>query len=348
MTTPGALMRSEILQQPTVLRNLLASARPVLQRLMAQVADRNPAFAMLAARGSSDNASTYGKYLFESQLGLPTALAAPSLFTLYHAVPRLANALVIGVSQSGGSVDVVQVVRSARAQGALTLGMTNTANSDLHHEAGHTVLLEAGAERALAATKTVTAQCLAYAMMALAGDASGALGAIPAEVERALAHEPAISALVNRWMNVERCAIVGRGFTYSAAQETALKLKETCFISAEPYSGADFMHGPLALVEPGYLMLVLVNSDATLTTTLALIDRARERGAVLTVWANGEEASAALTERGAPADVVISASALTSNISLIVLGQLFALNLSIARGHNPDVSRGLSKITITR
>lgn len=348
MTGNGALMRAEIFEQPQVLRNLLASAEPALIHLNGLLAERSPAIAVLAARGSSDNASTYGKYLFESQFGLPTALAAPSLFTLYRAVPRLKAALVIGVSQSGGSLDVVEVVRNARAQGALTVGITNVAHSALDDAAEIPILLHAGAESALAATKTVTAQCLVYAMIVRKSMPDDSVEHVPTEVERALTPESAIQSLVAEWLETSRCAVIGRGFTYAAAQETALKLKETCFLSAEAYSGADFMHGPLALLEPGFQMLVLVNSDPTVDTSVELIVRARQRGATVTVWANGSDALSKLQAARITPQIEIHAQPLTSPISFIVLGQLFAYHLSIARGNNPDSSRGVSKVTVTK
>ena len=339
--TPGTHMRTEIAQQPQVLRALLANAPAVLAPVLDAIKARKPALAVLAARGSSDNASTYGKYLLESMLGLPVALAAPSLFTLYQQPPNLRNALVIGVSQSGGSLDVVEVVTQARAQGALTLGITNTNGSELHRAAEHKLLLHAGLEKALAATKTVSAQCLAYAMLALP---RALTTRVPDEVAGVIADAvPAIAMLLPKWLHAQRGAVIGRGYTYGAAQEIALKLKETCFFGVEPYSGADFMHGPLALAEPGYPMLVLANHDATLPTTLALIEKARARDVALTVWST----RAAAAKLPVEADVIIDADARTAPISFIVLGQMFALSLALARDIDPDLSRGVSKVTVT-
>ncbi len=341
-------MRAEIFEQPKVLTQLHASAEPVIADVTAHVQRQPCSYAVLAARGSSDNASVYGKYLLESMAGLPVALAAPSLYTLYKTPPRLSQALVVGVSQSGHSLDIVKVVETARTQGAITLGVTNTPDSPLTQAAEHNVLLNAGLEKALAATKTVTGQCMTYAMLTNALAAANKTSAvlktaeIADEASSALALEASLAQYAREWRFAERAAVIGRGYCYSAAQEMALKLKETTFITAEAYSAADFMHGPLALVQPGYAMIVLLNHDATLETTVELLRKARERGAQPLVIATREASQAA------EAHCVIDASALTSNIAFIIAGQLFALHLSLLKGYNPDVSRGVSKVTVTQ
>ncbi|MCW1969884.1 MAG: SIS domain-containing protein [Anaerolineae bacterium] len=348
LDTRGSLMRAEIFEQPKVLTQLLSTAQPIIAKTVAHMQRQACAYAGLAARGSSDNASVYGKYLLESLAKLPVALAAPSLYTLYKAPPRLNNAFVVGVSQSGHSLDIVNVVETARAQGAVTLGITNTPDSPLTRAAEHNVLLNAGLERALAATKTVAGQCMTYAMLAHAlveqmGEKSPLdLAAIADEASSALALEASLAQFAREWRFAGRAAVIGRGYCYSAAQEMALKLKETTFITAEAYSAADFMHGPLALVEPGYAMIVLLNHDATLDTTVELLRKARERGAQPLVIATREASQAA------EAHCIIDADAMTSNIAFIIAGQLFALHLSLLKGYNPDVSRGVSKVTVTQ
>lgn len=353
-SAPGSLMRREIYEQPAVLGRVLRSAGPILDTVAARASAC--ALAMLAARGSSDNASTYGKYLLESVAGLPTSLASPSLYTLYGAPPRLNHALVVGVSQSGAAADVSRVLAEARRQGALTLGVTNVAGSLLAETAEHVVLLDAGVERALAATKTVTAQCMVYAMLAarMAGTGlalpSSALEDVPAQVASLLDRAEDIARMAGLWAarSAQRVAVLGRGFTYGAAQEIALKLKETCFVTAEAYSPADFQHGPLAMIEPGYAVLLLLNHDATLETSLALIEPLQQRGADLMVLTTAD--AAARLPAGADNLTVLTVDAqhaLLSPIPFIVAGQLFALHWSVACGHNPDLSRGLNKVTVT-
>ena len=348
-------MRREIFEQPGALTRLLRSAPEVLDQVAQRA--RSCGLAILAARGSSDNASTYGKYLLESLAGLPTALAAPSLFTLYHTTPRLANALVIGVSQSGAAADVSQVVADARRERALTLGVTNVAGSQLAQTAEYVVLLDAGIERALAATKTVTAQCMVYAMLAArlaqpgVGIPPAALAGLPAQVAGVLDQEAEIARMARRWADaaVRRVAVLGRGFAYGAVQEIALKLKETSFITAEPYSAADFQHGPMAMIEPGYAVLLALNHDETLETNVALIEPLLRRGADLLVFATAE--AAASLPAGLRSDMQVltvdAGHVRLSPILFIVAGQLFALHLSVLAGHNPDVSRGLNKVTVT-
>ncbi len=234
---PATHMRAEIFEQPETLAHLIAHAGAVLGPV-ATVA-RNCAIAVLAARGSSDNASTYGKYLLESLCRLPTALAAPSLYTLYHKPPRLNNALVVGVSQSGAAADVIAVLDEGRRQGAVTLAITNTAGSPMTQAAEHVLLLDAGLERALAATKTVTGQCAAYALLAAAisNDASlvTQVQHMPAAVQAILYSDPAIASIANTYRAAQAMWVIGRGYAYSAAEEIALKLKETCFIHAEAF-----------------------------------------------------------------------------------------------------------------
>ncbi|MCL4504605.1 MAG: SIS domain-containing protein [Chloroflexi bacterium] len=340
-------MRQEIHEQPDVLTRLAASARPVLSEVAKRARDCQ--FAVLAARGSSDNASTYGKYLLEGVVGMPTALASPSLYTLYNTPPRLSHALVIGVSQSGQSADVVRVLHEAREQGAVTLVVTNTAGSPLTAAADHVILLDVGLERALAATKTVTAQCLVYALLAEELSSHVNLQEGIAQIGRHITHvldrEEQIAELAGAWLEAERAAIIGRGYTYGAAQECALKLKETCYMSAEPYSAADFQHGPLAMIESGYPLLAILNQDATLETTLDLMKRAHARGARIVAFSSAPMG-------GAQADpyarfVLDNPAPLISTIPFIVTGQIFAMRLATLRGYDPDISRGLSKVTVT-
>ena len=203
---------------------------------------------LIAARGTSDNAATYAKYLWGIGNGLPIALAAPALTTLYDATPRLRNAVVVGISQSGESTDIVEVVRAARAQGAFTLAVTSGASSTLAAVADETALCHSGVERSVAATKTYTTQlavlCLLSAL--LSGDAAllAALEAVPEAMARVIDADAVIAERAQRYRYMGACAVLGRGLNYSTALETALKMKETSYVVADPYSGADFQHGP--------------------------------------------------------------------------------------------------------
>lgn len=346
-------MRAEIFEQPETLARLIEHAGSVIQTVARDA--RNCQMAVLAARGSSDNASTYGKYLLEGLARLPTAPASPSLFTLYGTPPRLHDALVVGVSQSGAAADVIAVLDEGRRQGAVTLAITNTASSPITRAANHVLLLEAGEEKALAATKTVTGQCVAYVLLAsaLANDAQlqSQVRGLPRHVRDVLDVESRIQSCAQAWLSIKRVAVIGRGYTYSAAEEIALKLKETCFIGAEAYSAADFLHGPLAMIEPGYPVIVLLNHDETLDTTVQFIERVLQRGGDVLCMAT-QQASASLDQL-TPGEGRLSAltigdvPSLLSNVAFIVAGQLFTMYLSVLRGVNPDVSRGLTKVTVT-
>ncbi|MCS7056672.1 MAG: SIS domain-containing protein [Thermoflexales bacterium] len=352
-TVPGAHMRAEILEQPEVLQRLLEHADAALAPI-ARIGRACP-FAVLAARGSSDNASIYGKYLLEGQAGIPAALAAPSLYTLYGTPPRLAGALVIGVSQSGAAADVIAVLEAGRRQGAVTLAITNTADAPITRAAEHVLLLKAGPEQALAATKTVTAQCAAYAMLVAHmtdhAHLKQQLAGLPDCVREVLTLEPRLAELSESLLNEARVVVIGRGYAYGAAHEIALKLKETCFIEAHAYSAADFLHGPVAMIEPGYAAIVLLNHDETLETTAEVIRRILHQGGQVLCLAT-QPAAAALSGMGNRAALTTLAlgapPSLLSPIVFIVAGQLLALHLSVRRGHNPDVSRGLTKVTVTR
>jgi glucosamine--fructose-6-phosphate aminotransferase (isomerizing) len=351
-------MRAEIFEQPAVLARLLAEAAPIVEGV-ARAAKRCR-FAMLAARGSSDNASTYGKYLLEGVAGVPTALAAPSLFTLYATPPRIGDALVVGVSQSGAAADVIAVLDEARRQGGVTLAITNTTESPITKAAEFVILLNAGLEKALAATKTVTGQCLAYAMLAaeISSDVSLKLmlRVTPEAVRNVLEQDEAIRAIAANYEQVGNIFVIGRGYTYSAAEEIALKLKETCFISAEAFSAADFLHGPLATIEPGDDVMMLLANDASLRTNVEFIERVLSRGARILIFATqdamDDENVAGLLSRAHGEQLLVlklsEMPVILSNIAFIAAGQLFAMHLSVLKGHNPDVSRGVTKVTVTR
>ena len=244
-----------------------------------------PRYVVIAARGSSDNAARYAQYLFGAHNRLAVCLATPSLFTFYDAAPSLAGALVIGVSQSGQSPDIVAVVESGRKQGALTLAITNRPGSPLAAAAEHTLPLLAGEERAVAATKTYTAQLCALAMLSAAlegGEARWAeLSAVPGLVEQAIAANAGVEGKVERYRYAEHFAVVGRGFNYSTAFEVALKMKETSYLVAEPYSPADLLHGPVAMIDRGFPVLLVAPSGRVLSDVaqLAVSARAAERGA---------------------------------------------------------------------
>jgi glucosamine--fructose-6-phosphate aminotransferase (isomerizing) len=342
-------LRREIWEQPAAMRRMLATERDAIARAAALIRDRSPRYAVMAARGTSDNAVRYAKYLLGAANGLPVALAAPSLFTVYQRPPRLEDALVIGISQSGASPDIVSVVEEGRRQGALTLAITNTPGSPIADAAEGAIHLQAGEEQSVAATKTYTTSLVAVAALsaALAQDEerARALAAIPDAAQQVLDRAEAILEAVERYRYMESCVIVGRGYNYATAFEIALKLKELTYTLADPYSSADFQHGPVALVEHGFPVMAIVPEGATAEEMTGLLQQMRDRATETIVLSPLVDALAlAHTPLALPAGV----PEWLSPIVAVIPGQIFALGLAEAKGLDPDHPRGLRKVTLTR
>ncbi|MEP0765351.1 MAG: SIS domain-containing protein [Fimbriimonadia bacterium] len=339
-------MLDEVKQQPQVLRT--AVERLWQRSVEAAKASRNCPFAAIAARGTSDHAATYAKYLLEIRCGLPVALAAPSVLTLYGARLRQNGALVIGISQSGAAPDVTAVIEEARRAGAVTLAMTNDEQSSLAQAAEHLLPLGAGRERSVAATKTYTATL--GALLVFAHALSGidapeqALEDAAAAVESALQAAPEIERVAERFRFMEECVVLGRGYNYATALETALKIIETSYVMAKSYSAADFMHGPMALLRQGFPCLLMANSGPSLPAVRDQAARLLERKAELMVFSDDEEM---LRLARVPIRVPFSLPDEVAPISYVVYGQLFAYYLAKTRGLNPDRPRALSKVTRT-
>ena len=299
----------------------------------------------IAARGSSDNAATYGKYLFEGLARIVTASAAPSLVTRYGTPPRYAGGAVIGISQSGAAPDVTAVIAAARRDGALTIAVTNRASSALGRAAEHIFELRCGPERAIAATKTYTTSCAALAM--LAGAAAGRpldLAPLPLAVREAVDSEPDAARIARKIGSARALVVIGRGYVYAAALEAALKIKELARVWAEPYSSADFAHGPRALLERGTPVLLFAARGATERETRSLAAAMRRRGA--RVYAITDDATVAskvddavLLRRGV--------GELLSPIALVVVAQHVAAHVARRHGRDPEQPAGLSKVTRT-
>lgn len=340
--TPGALMAAEIAEQPAVWRRLLAETgadgRSGLHRAAALVRSRTPRFVLFAARGTSDHAALYAKYLTEIRLGLPAGLVSPSTLTAYAARPDLRDVLLVAISQSGGSPDLLACVQAARAQGASTVAVTNAPGSALATAADAHVDVLAGPERAVAATKTYTAQLLALHLLVSAvrdeGDAGA--GALPDLGDRVLAAEDAVAACAARYRFAQRLITTGRGYSYPSAREAALKLMETAYVSAQAFSGADLLHGPLALVDPLVPVLAVVSPGAGGDAMAPVLDSLAARHAdVLRVGGAGDlPLPAAPREELAPL------------LEILPLQQL-AQHVAVARGGDPDAPRGLNKVTET-
>jgi glutamine---fructose-6-phosphate transaminase (isomerizing) len=342
-------LEPEIHAPPAVLSRLLDTQARAIRSIAGRVRERQIQTVFLAARGSSDNAGLYAKYVWGAHNGLPVALAAPSLFSVYRRPPSIGSSLVVGISQSGESPDIVGVLEEGRRQGAETLAIVNAPASPLARAADSVIDISAGDERAVAATKSYTAQLMAVAMLsaALADDPArwDELARVPASVEQVLASGREIAARAERYRFMNHCVVLGRGFNYATAFEWALKLKELSYVVAEPYSSADFQHGPMALLERGFPVLATAPGGAVFDDTVDLLRRmVRERRVELLVVSDRQEA---LGIAHTPVSLPGGVAEWLTPIVAVVAAQLFCLHLTRAKGLDPDAPRGLSKVTRT-
>jgi glucosamine--fructose-6-phosphate aminotransferase (isomerizing) len=340
---PDSLLHREIGEQPGAVARFLDNETARVARLTAPLRRTDLRFVFVVARGTSDNAARYAQYLFGALTGLPVALAAPSLVTLYGAPPRLRGALVVGISQSGRSPDVVETVAAARRAGAPTLAIVNDAGSPLARAAHDVLPLHAGEERSVAATKTYTAQLAAVALLAasLAGNRRvlADLQRIPRAMEQALATEAAARRAARRLAGASRAVVLARGMNYPTAHEIALKLKELALLLAEPYSSADFRHGPIAMAERRLPAIVVSPRGSRPAAELdALAARLRAgRSPVISIGPSG------------PGSIPLPAvPEILSPLVAVIPGQLLAFHAAKARGLDPDRPRGIRKVTKTR
>jgi glucosamine--fructose-6-phosphate aminotransferase (isomerizing) len=343
-------MAADIAEQPAGYARLLTGEpAAAIAAVAAKVAQRRPRHVVFVGRGTSDHAALYGAYLTEIRLGIPVGLASPSTVTLYGARPDLSDALVIGVSQSGGSPDLTEVLKVARETGALTLSVTNNPASTLAGVAELSIDVAAGHERAVAATKTYTAEL--FALLLLIEGIRAGDGHLPAEERAALEKLPHLAEdvladrgaeeLAQRYRFASRLVTTGRGYAYPTARETALKLMETSYLPALAFSGADLLHGPLAMTDPDVPVLAMVGSGPGGRAMTDVVNRLAERRAdVVTIGATdvpgaaGRLAVPAVDERYSPL------------LDILPLQKL-ALSLALARGEDPDAPRGLKKVTST-
>jgi glutamine---fructose-6-phosphate transaminase (isomerizing) len=348
-------MLEETRQQPEALAKTLAEGLETLRELRRHFEANRPRLVILVARGTSDNAAQFGRYLIEITTHIPVSLAAPSILTLYASPLDLRDVLVVGISQSGESTDTNAVLADARSRGATTLGITNEAHSTMAEISAYTLLARAGKEESIAATKTYTCQLLALYLVAhaLGGEVSlEALRQIPQWMEDVLGLEERVGEVAERYMFMSRAVTVGRGLNYANALEMGLKLMETCYVVTERFSSADLMHGPIALVEHGFPVFVFAPAGVTWQSISGVLDMLEElKAETLVITDEGNSEACAKPARlirlpilagnwGGPED-------LYTPIPYIVPAQLFAAQLAEIKGLNPDHPRMLHKITRT-
>ena len=347
-------LRDEIFEQPVVFERLLTEGLEQVRAVTRAVSERPPKLVVFAARGSSDNAVTYAHYLIETYLGLPVSSSAPSIYSLYQRFPNLSDALVIGISQSGQSPDVVSVLAEAQRQGALTIAITNDRSSPIAQSADLLIEQRAGQELSVAATKTYTTQLMAVAMLVaeLSQDAQLLAGihGLPGAARLALELEEASERMAEDLAPSPACLVLARGFNYATAFELALKFKELAYLFADAYSAADFMHGPMALAQRDLPAIMLGVRGPSQEGMLELADQLIEAGVGLFPISDDPDLLAKATSTHSVSLVAALAGVpeSLSPIVSVVPGQLLAMYLAERRrGGNLDQPRRLAKVTRT-
>lgn len=347
-TLTSTHLYQEIHEQPRVIQQLIEHPQAEIQQLAGQIGDRGIRRVLLAARGTSDNAGRYAKYLFGAHNQLDVSLATPSLFTVYNEPPDLRDSLVIGISQSGKSPDIVSVLTEGQRQGALTAAITNIPDSDLGRAADFVFALQAGDEISLAATKTYTAQLTVIALISsiLSDNQQWQedLAQLPAQMHTVFDVEAEITQLAERYRYMQHCVTISRGFNYASAFEFSLKLKELTYTIAEPYSSADFLHGPVALVDSGFPVFIFAPSGKMVPEMLSLASKVRRQQAEVVLISDQQDV---LSESQYHFKLPTGIPEWLSPISAIIPCQVFAMALAHTRGIEVDQPRGLSKVTET-
>lgn len=340
-------MMEEILEQPQALRRTFAAEREHALEFRRFAEKQDFRLVVLVARGTSDNAALFGRYLLELTTGIPVSLAAPSIHTLYRAPLDFRRALVVGISQSGEGKDINVVIRSAHRQGAYTIGITNERGSTLARQVDEVFLVRAGKQQSVAATKTYTGQFLLLYLLASALGRHITLAdvsEIDGRVAEALTLIPHLRELAPRYRYMRHCVVVARGLNYANAFELSLKLMETCYVVAERFSSADFLHGPIALVERHFPVIIFMPPGKVFSDLRHLARRLhRLRAATLLISSEGVRLPAATQAIRIPGRI----PELYTPIPYIVPGQLFAALLAEVKGLNPDKPRSLQIVTQT-
>ena len=341
-------LRDEILEQQDIIRNLLVNQTDPIQSIAQSIG--KPSSIFIAARGTSDNAARYAKYVWGYNNQIPVALAAPSLFSVYQKPPLLDDNLVVGISQSGESPDLLAVLTEANQQGCKTLAITNQVDSPLALEADYVIDIQAGPELSVAATKSYTAQLGVIAMLsaAWANDSKlwKQLAEIPNFISIILEQEKQIQTYALRYRFMDQCVVLGRGFNYATAFEWSLKLKELSYVVAQPYSSADFLHGPIALVSSGFPVFAVAPQGEVVEDMAALLKKLKEaHRADLFIISEDQDL---LQIADCPLPLPHGIPEWLSPLVAIIPAQLFSYHLTLIKGIDPDAPRGLSKVTLTK
>jgi glutamine---fructose-6-phosphate transaminase (isomerizing) len=339
----------EIFEQADIVENLLCQQKAKIIEIAKSIRDYSPKFVFLAARGTSDNAGRYANYIWGSRNKLPVALATPSLFTFYQNPPNLNGALVVGISQSGQSPDIVSVLKEGRNQGQRTLAITNSLDSPLAEVADYTIDICAGLEAAVAATKTYSAELMAIAMLSVALGSDDSqyelLASVSGWIKQAFSLDQQISRIAERYRYMSQCVVIGRGYNYATAFEWSLKLKEMAYVVAEPYSSADFRHGPIAMIEKGFPIMAVAPRGKVFDDVKKLLSKLRlDLEAELLAISDHEEV---LELAQSPLALPEGIPEWLTPLVAIIPAQLFAYYLTLVKGIDADKPRTIHKVTET-
>mgnify|MGYP003752432273 CR=1 FL=1 len=343
-------LEKEIREQPSVLAGVKAANIDTIKAIAAEYRARGLNNIVFAARGTSDHASIYAQYLLGIYAGIPAMLATPSVVTVYGSKLKYTGSLVIGVSQSGKAADVLEIIKLANGDGNLTVALTNNTDSPLAKEAKYHLFCNAGSETSIAATKTFTSQC--YALALLVAELSGSkelaegLEKVPAAVAELLEYMPTkIEGFAPRCRHLKAGVVLGRGTAYPIALEGALKVLETNRIKMRGYANSDFYHGSLAQLFENDLAIVLAAEGPMLSDAIAMINRLNGINAEVLVISDSDEA---LSKSKFALPLPKLGSDALSPFLMAVTMQLLALKLTEVNGIDPDASKLLNKVTITK
>lgn len=342
-------MWNEIMEQPTALEKCLEGNRTIIKQVAKAAVSQNINSVFIAARGTSDHAAVYGKYVIELLTGIPVGLAAPSIFTMYQKNLRLRNSLVIGISQSGKAADVLEVIRAANKEGAVTASITNFPGSPLGAESHFHLYCDAGLEKSVAATKTFTTQMILLAQLAAemadSSDMKKELALVPGKMLETLDIQGEMEEKVQRYRYMNECFVLARGVNYAVALESALKIQETTYVRAKAYATSDFYHGPLAMIDRDMPVIAYAPQGPSFRDMWDMVEKLKEKQAELIIVSNNKEilglGSCSFRIPQVENDII-------SPYLNVAVAQMFACRLALAKGLNPDSPRGLSKVTITR
>ena len=346
----STIMKKEIFEEPAAMERCLKSNEATLDKLAETLRTSEVSNVIVAARGTSDHAGIYGKYIIETMLGIPVGLSACSTSTLYGSKLNYKNMLVIGISQSGAAADVLEIINNAKESGAITLTITNNLESPLASAADFHLYCDAGHEASVAATKTFSTQLYLIAELvarwANRKDILKKLEVVPRGVAQILLQDSAIAQIATRYRFMEEAFILSRGINYPLALEATLKIQETNYVRAKGYPISDFHHGPFAMVSEGMPVFMYLSDGPVKNDAMVMIEKLQSVGADLFMISDDDSilAQGDLGFKIPEADK----EDMIASFYFATFAQLFAANLAEVKGRNPDAPRGLKKVTVTK